>query len=414
MSLLSAHRQQSYSSIFLKIFVNYLQLTAAASSFNLNWPQFALQSFKLKENAANVSTQLFSFDCFITSGSADNQADTIYLKIVVVAGIPVLILLLSGVFWGLVSLLWRSKGYLKHQLVNSIVVMFFVAHPSIITFMFDMFNCREIEKGQYWLNSYLNIRCWDHLHSRYALLVALPALMLWGVLTPLLALLALISLRRRLFFLEMKIRLGFLYTGYIVSRYYWEFVIMYRKMVIIAMAVFLTSVSPSFQALGVLLVLMVSLVVHVYSSPYNVNVLNQLEKRSILVSAVTLYCGLFYMTEQLGYASQMALFVAIVMVNLYFLVTWFTHLCRAGCILLFTHFPFMSRIWSAASYMITSKSPRILPSESLSVADLSSHLSLDRSVDKRGSIEAPCNSVLDGSSAEQPQATPTLVGRPTI
>ena len=158
----------------------------------MNWPRYALDLFQVQDNVSKVSMQLFSMDCFIDNGSNEAQRDAYYQKMVFISAIPLGILGISLLFWGSIALILHGKGYIKYQMVNSLVVLFFIAHPSIIIFMFDAFNCRSILPEEYWLNSYLNIRCWDTLHSRYAMIVALPSLLLWGVCVPLLALIVLI------------------------------------------------------------------------------------------------------------------------------------------------------------------------------------------------------------------------------
>ena len=389
-SLISAQKQKSSLSVFLKIFVNYLQLVAATSSFNMDWPSYAVALFNAHENVANVGTRAFSFDCLLDSGGDDNQAQAFYAKIVMVAVTPLGIILLAVLFWGSLALICQKKTYIKHHVVNSIVVAFFVAHPSIVSFSFDVFNCRQLNKGEYWLNSALNIRCWDRLHTRYSLIVALPSLILWGTLAPMLALLALISHRNNLISQEMRIRLGFLYTGYELRKYYWEFVILYRKIIVIALVVFLSNISPLVQALAVLFVLIVSLVVQARNLPYVTGTFNELEERGILVSVVTLYCGLFFVSDALDMYSKVLLFVAIVFANVYFLLMWLYRICIAGCKMLLLKIPFLSRFTSA----YTASNDRVLP-QAENQAEVS--FSMDRSLKGLEGLDAPANSVLDGS-----------------
>ena len=56
----------------------------------------------------------------------------------------------------------------------------------------------------------------------------------------------------------MKSTLGFLYLGYDDHRFYWEFVILYRKISIAFISVFLASISVDVQALAVMCVLLMS------------------------------------------------------------------------------------------------------------------------------------------------------------
>jgi len=326
-SLISAHRSRSPYSIYFKIFINYLQLLSATAVFDFKWPSYVLQLLKLQESAGNVSEQVFSFDCFLTESSAD-QGKVTYLRVVVVSTLPVLILLCSFLLWSVVSWARHSSMYIKNHLINSVVVLFFLVHPSIVKVMFDVFNCKELDAGLSWLSSNLTIRCWDAQHKRYAMGVALPGILLWGVAVPLLALVRLCMKRRTLDMLETRIHFGFLYNGYRPERFYWEFIILYRKMLIITIAVFIFNISVSIQALCAMLVLVLAVIFQMREAPYITAILNTLEQRAIVVATITVYCGLWFMTGDLGESAKVVMLVVIVVANLYFLILWSVQVCK--------------------------------------------------------------------------------------
>jgi len=57
--------------------------------------------------------------------------------------------------------------------------------------------------------------------------------------------------------------------------------------------------------------------------------LNQMEFRSILVATVTIYCGLFYLTEDLDETTKIILFATIIIANFYFLLYWLAKMFEA-------------------------------------------------------------------------------------
>ena len=65
-----------------------------------------------------------------------------------------------------------------------------------------------------------------------------------------------------------KVKFGFLFSGYKMTHLYWEIVIMYRKLLIIASAVFLSTVSPEMQVLVALFILILFLLLHIKFQPY--------------------------------------------------------------------------------------------------------------------------------------------------
>ena len=72
--------------------------------------------------------------------------------------------------------------------------------------------------------------------------MALPSIIVWGLGIPFFGFILLSGIRHRLDSLESREKLGFLYRGYRKQFYYWEIIIMYRKIVLIFVAVFLNSV----------------------------------------------------------------------------------------------------------------------------------------------------------------------------
>jgi hypothetical protein len=326
-SLVSAHRSRSPYSIYFKIFINYLQLLTATAVFDFKWPSYVLQLLKLQESAGNVSEQVFSFDCFFTSSSADEGKLT-YFRVVLLSTLPLLLVCCSFLLWSAVSWARKSSVYIKNHMVNSIVVLFFLVHPSIVKVMFDIFNCKELDNNVSWLSSNLTIRCWDAEHRRYAMGVALPGILLWGLAVPLLALVRLCMKRRTLDMLETRIHFGFLYNGYRPQRFYWEFIILYRKILIITIAVFIFNVSVAIQALSAMLVLVLAVIFQMRENPYVTTVLNTLEQRAIIVAAITVYCGMWFMTGDLGETAKVIMLVVIVTANAYFLLLWSTQICK--------------------------------------------------------------------------------------
>jgi hypothetical protein len=104
-------------------------------------------------------------------------------------------------------------------------------------------------------------------------------------------------------------------------------VILYRKILIICIAVFFSTISVNIQALGVLFVLILSLYMQMRTRPYTTKILNIMEGRGILSASVTIYCGLFYLTNDLDESTKIFFFALIVSVNFYFLSYWLYHFC---------------------------------------------------------------------------------------
>jgi hypothetical protein len=64
-TLAGATQLKNVQSVYYKILTNHLQLIMLTASFNLNWPEMVQDFFDNAEPAAEATTQIFSFDCFM-------------------------------------------------------------------------------------------------------------------------------------------------------------------------------------------------------------------------------------------------------------------------------------------------------------------------------------------------------------
>ena len=71
-----------------------------------------------------------------------------------------------------------------------------------------------------------------------------------------------------------------------------------------------------------------------------------METRSILVATLTIYCGLYYLTNHLEESSKIGLFVMMILCNLYFFVYWFFKISGAYLNIARKKVPCLKRIFS--------------------------------------------------------------------
>jgi len=298
--------------------MNYLQLAMLMGSFNLSWPTLMKEMLSVQDSAGSFSEYMFTTDCLVKDFD-ENKA--FYMKLVLMSCAPIVFFAISSVCWLLVAVCKKSVSVLKNELIASGIMLFFLLHPSVMRVMFSAFNCEEIKPGEYWVSGLL-VRCWGGKHLVYALGVALPSIIIWGLGVPGLILGNMVVQRKRLNDLSVKIRYGFLIKGYADSRYYWEFIIIYRKLLIIGIATFLSRIAKMTQALIALSVLVLSLVLQHHYKPYSHLSLNSMEQRSILVSIATIFFGLYFLDGSLSAGLQNFFFAVILGANLYFLQFW--------------------------------------------------------------------------------------------
>ena len=76
------------------------------------------------------------------------------------------------------------------------------------------------------------------MHKFFSFSIAVPAIIVWGLGIPFFGFILLFRDRKNLDKLPVKEKFGFLYRGYSKDFYYWEIVIMYRKIALIFISVF--------------------------------------------------------------------------------------------------------------------------------------------------------------------------------
>ena len=347
----SAHYPKALHSIYIKIFTNYIQLVYLTTQFNLAWPDFVLEMFDYQKSAATVSDQVFSVDCYLESEDEDQAGEEVlFKKLLIMAFLPF-------IAWGFAFMVWTIAGFMrdkrihsrkevllsiyKNELVTTMIILFFLVHPNIVKLMFSVFSCREIEGKDYWLIENLDTQCWDEKHTFYAFAVALPCIIVWGLGTPTFIMFVMYRNRRDLTKISFKVKYGFIFNGYRAPCFFWEFFIMYRKIAVICLAVFFSTISVPVQALTCLFILLISFDLQKRFKPFKVDHLNEMEERAVLTATLTIFCGLYYLTDHLEEPTKIFFFVVMVTVNVYFLSYWLFHMCNALKSLAIQKIPFL-------------------------------------------------------------------------
>jgi hypothetical protein len=182
----------------------------------------------------------------------------------------------------------------------------------------------------------LQVICYTGYHRLLALCVSLPCLIVYGIGIPGIVWVLMKKESERLDTRAAKEKFGFLYNGYKRKNYYWEIIIMYRKIVCIFISVFMNRIGVIVQALIIMIVLVIFMQMNSMRRPFVARALNDIEDLSLMTSVVTIYCGLFFISSKdktssdfnpdkdfyLNATGQLILFCVIVIANFIFILTW--------------------------------------------------------------------------------------------
>ena len=315
-TLESVYKARSITSIYLKILVNYLQLVALTIGFELDWPKLVRKMFNVQRSAASGSEQFISFDCFLSE-----YFNPFYAKVTIFTLIPFICFLFSLIFWSIKYYRKKTEN-LKEKFLGTIIVQFFFFYPTLIRMNFLAFYCTELDNNDYYLNSYMNVKCWSGSHLIFLLIVVIPSIILLCIGLPTILFVNIWKNRTKLDEITEKLKYGFLYNGFKSDFYYWEFVIVIRKLLIIVIFVFISKISIPIQALCTFLVILICFLLQLRLEPYSSAQLNLLEIMSITVTAVTIYSGIFFLTNDLSEQAKIIIFCLMALSNLGFLSFW--------------------------------------------------------------------------------------------
>ena len=246
----------------------------------------------------------------------------------------------------------------KDKLIGTVVVLLFLIHTSIAKILFSAFNCLELD-GKVKLKDNVEMECYTGRHLVYILAIVIPALVIWILGIPFVALILMVRNKTQISHMHkfhelskydqtnirsIKVRIGFLLHGFTNTKYFWEILIIYRKILIVMVIVLLNSSSVEAQVLVVMLILILSVLLHLNYNPYYTEVLNRMELYSLMTACMTMYGGMFYVTgKHYHYMEPLSLgwvfLVLILFPNLLFLCYWGYHMRVEVLKLMYHNYP---------------------------------------------------------------------------
>ena len=238
--------KQDLSESIQKILINYLQVATLAKSFPLRWPSALQGLFDFQGAISTVGDHLVNPDCI---AAATSDAELFYAKQLGFAMAPFVTVLVSFLFWLTYSMVkgpWffkkRSNIPVAHgetrlptpkdKFVVTVGALLYLIFPTLINQAFNMFDCKNIG-GHLYLQASLEERCYTGRHAAMVVLLGVSQFAAFVVGLPVLLLFFLKRNRTKLQMHAVLSRYGLFYGAYKEERYYWELVIVARKIFIV-------------------------------------------------------------------------------------------------------------------------------------------------------------------------------------
>ncbi len=156
----------------------------------------------------------------------DNE-NIYFLKLLFVLVQPFIIMGLVILGYLIYCLIKRQKLE-KKKTGENIAVLFlvigFILQPNIVSSCLEVFRCQNLytkENPLYYMAKEPDIKCWEGAHLAVVLCVALPFLILWGVVLPLILFKKIHKNKKNLEDADVYVRYSFIYEGYKGTSYFW-------------------------------------------------------------------------------------------------------------------------------------------------------------------------------------------------
>ena len=192
-----------------------------------------------------------------------------------------------------------SRRRVASRMIRTLTVIIFFIHPTITSQALEAYHCFPIHSlGTEHLYRDVTVRCDSSQHASTQHLAA-ASLALFSVAVPLSVFIAEGVIRYRDGLVVEHKMFTFLSTQYRPKRFYWELLIMARKVAIVAIAVFAAN-EPLFQSVLGLLLLVASLALHSSMRPF----LRGAQWHALVATAVaaprSVYAKLYRLLVMLG------------------------------------------------------------------------------------------------------------------
>eukprot|EP00003_Mantamonas_plastica_P032823 TRINITY_DN910_c0_g1_i6.p1 TRINITY_DN910_c0_g1~~TRINITY_DN910_c0_g1_i6.p1 ORF type:complete len:2849 (-),score=805.55 TRINITY_DN910_c0_g1_i6:52-8598(-) len=343
----TASVERSKNGTVMKVLLNYLQVIAFVGDLSVRWPPLIIALFSLMR-VSLFSLNLHPVDCSMGPDFYDRFTAYMFFPVVAVFGPGTFYFLY---YWGRRALSFVMKDvwlyinkntmmanqnpwiktkehwqefarHCKKRFLLAALIAMFLAHPIITKNGFQMFNCVTYydgipgeagTKSFRYVAEDLSIDCETPEHKEWELIATLVVTLYCGG-VPLLAVFILWRNRTELHTRKVQDKYRFLYDGYKTHRFYWEAVIMVRKVLIVSVVVLYREKALS-QLYASLWVVFAALIAHLIARPYATHLSSRLEMFALIVTLITLMTGILYYSGEMDQVAEDAMSVFLIAQN---------------------------------------------------------------------------------------------------
>ncbi|EAR95682.3 transmembrane protein, putative (macronuclear) [Tetrahymena thermophila SB210] len=324
LNLLSINKSayQDTTNMNIKAMVNYMQISSMVNTFVVQLPSW--MTFIPDYFGSPIQNMLHTFDCYLNKAQ-QSKYPIVFLRTLWSLAIPIFYLLGAGVIYFILVKLKLFK-YRQSYIISGLVFLCFFTQPNMVSDLLGVMSCRDID-GKLYISSDISYECYTQIHVIYIGIVCIPGLILWGLMIPAFIIRLLVSNKEYLDHATIRLKYGFLYQDYKNSRYYWEFLKMYKKLFAVAVLSFYGN--PYTNKLVIILVVyLLYLVALLRFRPYQMQYFQKIDRASMIVTIVILLMNIFLYNKP-DMVQQELFYVIIIILHNSYQFFLLLEVCRA-------------------------------------------------------------------------------------
>lgn len=183
-----------------------------------------------------VKQTLYSMDCLLTS--ARSALPFIYFRFMIGLVLPITYVLAYAAVSYLLDII-KKRPLKPTILITAFIFQFVFLQPDLVLQMLSILSCRKVGSS-YFMIADMNQKCYTTNFFKYGYTLILPILVLFMFGVPYLLFRLLKRNWSRLMSYPVRVKYGFLYKEYRQKIFYWEFVKMGEKLLIMFFLVYYT------------------------------------------------------------------------------------------------------------------------------------------------------------------------------
>ena len=183
------------------------------------------------------------------------------------------------------------------ELLIMLAIVLYNTYTVLVATVYSLNTCRDLSPYGWYLEFDFDIECYTKDHIAWVIFLSVPAWIIYIIGIPALILKILHVNRYNLGVFEVRMYFGGLYNGFRLKVYFWEVVIMLRKVLIVGSLYLYLWLGAAAQIPVFFMVLFVFTAAEMHYSPYAWKILRNAERGSLTVQMVSVFLSNLFQSK---------------------------------------------------------------------------------------------------------------------